>query len=221
MTKIPSAGIASAWKTMGLVVLDFRDLSVQLVMFNIIWCLTSVFIFTLPSATLALVAVCNDLKDRKDVTWRDFFRYFRLYGFVGLRWGILNAVVIVLFIANFFFYGQLVHDIQLIAHGVLMVFAIIWFLVQMYSLPLLFHLEEPSIRTAIRNAVVLILRHILYTVSYAIVAVVFLFMGYIVPYFWLIFMATFLILLYLHGVDYLVQLEIGDAPDLDDALGQS
>jgi|GEM_PF-2637544 len=221
MSRIPRAGVIVAWKTMGLVVLDFRDLSVKLVMFNLIWCLTSSIIITLPLSTIALIAVCVDLKDRKDVTWRDFFTYMAQYGAIGLRWGMINFVIVCLIIINLWFYGQFIHDLRIILHIIVTLIATFWLLIQLYCLPLLFQQEYPSIRLAVRNAMILILRHPLYTLNYAVVAIVFIFMSLVVPYFWLIFTASFLSLLYLHAVDYLVKLEQGKAPKLDDELAQS
>ena len=62
---------------------------------------------------------------------------------------------------------------------------------------------------------VLVIRHPVFTLNYALVAVVFIFMSLVVPYFWLIFNGAFLTLIYIHGVNYLVQLEQGKVPDLD------
>ncbi len=152
----------------------FRDLWDEmfiLVLCNTLWTLSMVPVVTLPAATGALFYITNRIADGRAASFSDFKHGFRTYFRQSSVLGALNLLVFLVVVANLRFYGRYTGiGFRLIQIGLMYVFAI-WLLMQLYIFPLLLAQETPSLRTASRNALVLVLRHPIFTFVVGIVAV--------------------------------------------------
>lgn len=129
---------------------------------SVLWWAGAILIVTAAPATAGIHAVANRLANyRRSATeffWSEAKRY------PGRAWIMLGTILIgfVLIVFNIWFYTN--------SSGWLRVVSIIWWwillfylMLTQYLFPLLCQQDEPSIRTAMRNAVVLTLRAPLYT----------------------------------------------------------
>ena len=194
---------------------DVRDIGVFLAIYNLLWFLVSVPVVTAPPATAALYAITREMGYRNSVVWLDFFRMMRRYFWVGWRWALLNLAAVVIYAANLMFYAQSDPPADFLGRGFWTAAFILWLVVQMYCFPVLLEQERPAIRTALRNALVLVLRHPIYTLTLGIVVVVLIFASIRVAYFWIFFTVALLCFLYNRGVGYLVRLERGEEAAAD------
>jgi uncharacterized membrane protein YesL len=209
------AGMVAAWEAIAQTVIDIRYVGVTLAYINVLWVLSSVLIVTAPPATAALYALTREIGYRRPVGWRDFAQAIKTHFFAGWRWVLLNAVAAGIIFANLTFYSYMDHTIGLLLIGLWLGLAFVWIVVQMYCFPVLLEQVRPTVRTALRNAAVLSLRHPFFTLTYALVAGFFVFVSVVVPYLWALITPALLAFLYNRAVHYLIQLEQGKKPDLD------
>lgn len=134
-----------------------------LIVCNVIWVMAIVPVVTLPAATGALFCVTHKIAEGRGAALSDFRAGFRTYFRQSSLLGLVNGLVILIFVSNATFYGRYsglaFRLIQLFFWYVL----ILWLLGQLYVFPLLLEQEEPSLRLAIRNALVLLFRHPLFS----------------------------------------------------------
>ena len=147
-----------------------------LILCNLVWTLSIVPIVTLPAATGAMFFVANKIADGRVASFSDFKHGFRAYFRESSALGGLNLLLFLVVVANLRFYGRYSGiGFRLIQIGILYVL-VLWVLMQLYIFPLLLEQEIPSLRLAIRNALLLILKHPVFSliIGVAAMAVVFL-----------------------------------------------
>jgi uncharacterized membrane protein YesL len=208
------AGMLNAWEVLGASVMDVRHVGVQLIGCNLLWFFCCLPIITAPPATAALYVITREIGYRHSLSWRDFFSYLGQYFFIGWRWGILNLIAVLIVWLNVWFYDNLAVSIAPLLRYVWIIAGVIWIIIQQYTFPLMLEQEKPRVLLATRNAIVLCLRHPIFTLTYALVAATFIVMTIAVPYFWMIFTVALVMYFYNRGVWYLAQLEKGDEPVL-------
>lgn len=94
----------------------------------------------------------------ESVDWKTYFEGIRRYWWAGLRWSVINGMV--LFSTSFYFIYFSYREESWAASimGLDLGLMAIWVLLQMLTFPLMLHQEKPSFRTALRNALVFLLR---------------------------------------------------------------
>jgi uncharacterized membrane protein YesL len=209
------AGMIAAWEAIAQAVIDIRYVGVMLAYINVLWVLSSALVVTAPPATAALYVITHEIGYRRSVGWRDFLRALKTYFFVGWRWALLNVLAAAIIFANLMFYSLLDNSLGLLLIALWLGLTFVWIMVQMYAFPVLLEQAQPSVRTAMRNATVLCLRHPFFTLTYALVAGFFIFLSVVVPYLWALITPALLAFLYNRAVYYLVQIEQGKDPDLE------
>lgn len=209
------AGMIAAWEAIAQAVIDLRYVGVTLAYFNVLWLFSSLLIITAPPAIAALYAITRSLGYRRSVGWRDFLGAQKTYFFAGWRWALLNAAAGGIIFANLTFYSYMDDTLGLLLIGLWIGLACVWIVVQMYCFPVLLEQEEPRLRTAVRNAFVLCLRHPFFTLTYALVVGFIVFISLVVPYLWALITPALLAFIYNRAVFYLVRIEQGQDPDLE------
>ena len=139
---------------------------------NMLWFALTVIVVTAPQAPAGLYTYLHKLAQEEDFpTFDDFWQGFRSLAGPAWRWAVLNLAAAIIVAVNLIFY----RSIDATAASVLFWFwAVVganWFALQGYVFPLLLLQEQPRIRTALRNALVIYLRHPLRTVFHALLAV--------------------------------------------------
>ncbi len=94
----------------------------------------------------------------ESVDWKTYFEGIRRYWWPGIRWSVINGVV--LFSASFYFiyFSYSEEGWAAVIMGLDLGIMAIWVLLQMLTFPLMLHQEKPSFRTALRNALVFMMR---------------------------------------------------------------
>jgi uncharacterized membrane protein YesL len=146
-----------AWRVIKLSISDFLDEILWLILLNILWCIAAVTVLALPLASAGLAWLMAEIGEGKVIGWRTFVAGVRRYWKPAYIWGLMNLVVGGLIAANLVFYlGQETSWGSI----PLMLFAAVglwWMGMQFYFFPFLVHQEMPSIKTAYRNSLVLML----------------------------------------------------------------
>lgn len=153
--------------------LAFRDIWQELwtiLIVNLLFLLANILIVPGPPATLALFYYSNRIAHRETATERDFLQAIRSYWKPAWRWGLINFLVIGLLTGDYYLIERLIPDPDAAAliRGLYVTLMISWMLIQLFTPPFLFEQEQPSVRQALRNAVVFIRKNLLFSLALAI-----------------------------------------------------
>lgn len=129
---------------------------VPLVSLNIIWFLLTLPIVTAFPAAAGLYYATNQLAHQKGAGWKTFFDGFRIHFWLSWRWGLLNAIILIVLVSNIVFYGQLEAEWSVWLRGVIIGLSILWGIIQLYTFPFLLEQEKQRLSTALRNSIVLL-----------------------------------------------------------------
>lgn len=142
-----------------------------IVRINLLWLALSVPIVTAPPALAGLYSYVHKLaREEAFPACGDFWQGFHALKWVAWRWVLLNLAAGVILAANLLFYGTVdATAARALTWGWTIVGAN-WFIVQGYVLPLLLLQEQPRLRTALRNALVIYIRHPVRTLAHALLA---------------------------------------------------
>jgi uncharacterized membrane protein YesL len=129
---------------------------VPLVSLNVIWFLLTLPIVTAFPAAAGLYYATNQLAHQKGAGWKTFFDGFRIHFWLSWRWGLLNAIILIVLVSNIVFYGQLEAEWSVWLRGVIIGLSILWGIIQLYTFPFLLEQEKQRLSTALRNSIVLL-----------------------------------------------------------------
>jgi uncharacterized membrane protein YesL len=139
--------------------------AIPLIVFNVLWFVTSLLIITLLPATGALYYATSYVAHGKGADWRTFFEGFRAHFWLSWRWGLLNVFIFAVLGSNLLFYGAQVDMAWAkLAQTVVLVLLVIWGILQLYTFPLLLEQADVRLRTALRNSVVIVIKRPVATV---------------------------------------------------------
>ncbi len=127
---------------------------------SLLWLLLVLLVLPSAPATLALVEAARRMQRREEVGPRAYLRSVAARFGVGWRWGAVAAAVAVMLVVDALVVGDLLPP--LLAPGARWFFVaalVVWVGINGYALPLLFAQERMSVRLALRNAAVMVLRH--------------------------------------------------------------
>lgn len=165
--------------------------AVPLATFNVLWFILTLPVITALPATAGLYYATNQLAHQKHVTWRTFFEGFRSHFWLGWHWGLANLLVLMVLGFNFWFYGRVEASWAVWAQGALLGLMGLWGFLQLYTFPLLLEQEDRRMRIALRNSLVLFLKHPAFSIGLAFfVMLLVLVSTFLLPPFWLLFTAS-------------------------------
>jgi hypothetical protein len=149
--------MSEAWGVVRAALRDtWRDLFTTMVV-SLIWLGLTLAVVTAPPAAVALFYTGHRLAHDEPTGVRDFWHAFRRFWGLGWRWGLLQIGVLVVLVGDVILTGRLTSGSangQLI-QGFYLALLAAWLLLQVYTLAFLFELEQPSVRTALRNGAVM------------------------------------------------------------------
>ena len=162
--------------------LAFRDLWQELwtiLIVNLLFLFANILIIPGPPATLALFYYGNRIAHGETATERDFLQAIRSYWKPAWRWGLINLLVIGLLTGDYYLIERLIPnpDAAALTRGFYVTLMITWLLIQLFTPPFLFEQEKPSVRQALRNAVVFIRRNLLFSLALALLLALSLSLG--------------------------------------------
>jgi uncharacterized membrane protein YesL len=107
----------------------------------------------------------NHLAHGKPADWHTFFEGFGLYFRHSWLWGLLNIVITAALVSNFVYYS--LQDVAWTeaARLIILILAFLWLATQIYTFPLMIEQEQPRLRLALRNSLVLILKRPLFIIG--------------------------------------------------------
>jgi uncharacterized membrane protein YesL len=145
------------WRVVRLTVGDLVEEVFWLIPLNILWCILAVLVLPMPFATAGLARVAADIGEGKVISLRTFIEGGRRLWKPAYLWGLANLGVGAIIWLNFAFYYN--HPAQWAAFARLLVVAVAlwWVAIQFYTFPFLIVQEEPSLKMAYRNSMILII----------------------------------------------------------------
>lgn len=138
--------------------LDLYILLLSLMPLNIAWALLTLPLVTAFPALLGLTYATNRLSHDQQATWRTVLEGARRYFWVGWRWGIVATSGYAALVFSAWFYFGTNTQWAFVVQGVLISLTILWTIVQLHALSLLMEQETPSVRLALRNSLVLVIK---------------------------------------------------------------
>ncbi len=147
------------WET----IRDWYYSMIGLAALNLLWVGLSLTVVLFPPATAGLYAVTNSIAHGKGQQWNVFLTNARRYGWISVRWALLNAVVIIIFAVNVTFYGTVEGLLSAIIQIALVTGGVLWLAMQFYFWPFMLEQEQKSVRVALKNALFLTLADPVYS----------------------------------------------------------
>lgn len=145
--------------------------SISLITINIVWFMLMLPVITVFPALAGLYYATNHMAHDRTADWHTFFEGFRQNLWLSYRWGLMNLVAFVLLGSSVVFYAELQEPWAVLVRPVVMMFLIIWTLLQIYTFPLLLEQEDQRLITALRNSGVIWLKRPLFSLGTAVLLV--------------------------------------------------
>lgn len=145
--------------------LDAYLLAIPLIVLNLVWFLACLPLVTAFPSTAGLFYATNKLAHGQSAGWRDLFDGFRRYLVVSYPWGLLNLLVAAIVFSNVVYYSQQDAGLTQVARVVLVALGLFWAMLQVYTFPFILEQERPSLRLALRNSLVIVLKRPLHTLA--------------------------------------------------------
>jgi hypothetical protein len=135
----------------------WREL-LPLTLLNIIWFAFQMLIITAPIATAVVYVITRRVVDDESIGLRDAVPAIRRVTAPALLWGVLNLIIAIVIIGNFWIYrdeaGAAWAFVRVVWGGV----GLGWFIVNLFYWPFWLAAERPRLWTTMRNAAVFVVR---------------------------------------------------------------
>jgi uncharacterized membrane protein YesL len=154
---------------------------------NVLWVALSLPLITLIPATAALLYAMNRHAHGRTAGWTTFFEGFRRWFWRSYLWGGLNVIVVVVLGSNIAFYTQLDTAWAPLATALAAAVLLLWLILQVVTFPLMLQQDQPRLRLALRNSVVMLGRRPLPLLGYAaLIGLIALGSTFVFPLAWLV-----------------------------------
>jgi uncharacterized membrane protein YesL len=189
----------AALRVCGRTLRDSWDDLVQLALLNLAWLGLSLTVVLLPPSTVAMFEATHEIARGRSVTLSDYLRSVPRHLAASWVWVLLNVLVGgVLGVSLAFYAGP---ELPIVAlRALFLVAALLWIVSQLLVWPYRFEQEDPSLRLALRNAVLTTLAAPMFSLVLAaiVAAVLLLSVAVLLPL--AVFSTAFLCLLGNHAV---------------------
>lgn len=153
-------GLRAVWRGLG----NFRNLGYTYIWANLAFVVLSLPLVTLPAAYSALQRVGHLAHtDPSEADLAAFWQTFRANLGRALLWGLANALFAVINFNNLIAYASVGTPLTIALEVLWLLAAIVWLGMLLYTWPLYYEMESPTVWGATRNALVMVLRNPLYT----------------------------------------------------------
>lgn len=135
---------------------------------NLVWTLCGLTIVPGPPATLALFKYANRMAHGEIVDVKDFFKEFKQSWGPGWRWGAINLFVIAIFVGDILLSNQknMGASAYLYVQSFYIALLVIWLLLQTQVLAFMIEQEQPAVKTAFRNSIVMLGKNFSFSIAY-------------------------------------------------------
>ena len=176
-------GLRAVWRGLG----NFRNLGYAYIWANLAFVALSLPLITLPAAFSALQRVGHlAYTDPSEANLSAFWETFRANLIRALPWGLANVLFAVINFSNLIAYANVDSPFTIALNVLWLAAAIAWMGMLLYTWPIYYEMEQPTIWGAARNALVMVLRNPLYTVTLLVVIAVLAVISTLLVAFWLL-----------------------------------
>jgi uncharacterized membrane protein YesL len=141
----------SALRVAGRALRDAWDALVQLALLNLVWFGLSLTVVLMPPATVAMFEATNELARGRSPSLADFVAAVPRHFLPAWGWAILNVAVGIVLGVNLSFYSS-PEPLHLALRGLFLLATLLWVVSQLLVWPYRFEQADPSLRLALRNA---------------------------------------------------------------------
>ena len=128
----------------------------EFTLFNLAWAILQIPILTGPPATAALYAIARHAVDGDLLDWRDGWRAFKEMFWPAWRWGLVNLIVFVGLIGNFYFYQNLTGWVWVALRLAWGGIGLMWLAVNLFYWPFWLAQSDRRLTTTLRNGLLLV-----------------------------------------------------------------
>jgi len=176
-------GLRAVWRGLG----NFRNLGYAYIWANLAFVALSLPLITLPAAYSALQRVGHLAHtDPSEANLSAFWETFRANLIRALPWGLANVLFAVINFSNLIAYANVDSPLTIALNVLWLAAAIAWLGMLLYTWPIYYEMEQPTIWGAARNALVMVLRNPLYTVTLLVVIAALAVISTLLVAFWLL-----------------------------------
>jgi uncharacterized membrane protein YesL len=171
---------------------DSWDELFLLLLMNIVTVLLVIPVVTFPPALAGLWSAANLVAQGRSVHWSDYFEGFRRYFWKAWGLALLNALVVVIVLANLRFYTpgsapfEISATLSLWVRALFLGIAFLWLIVQMYPMALLLEQKDQRLRLALRNAAVLVVANPGFTIMLTLLLLIVAVLSAAFPALWIL-----------------------------------
>jgi hypothetical protein len=144
----------------------------MLTLFNIAWLFLQVPLVTGPPATAAMFVIAQRVADGEILDPVDGWHALRRVFIPALKWGILNLLVILTVVGNFWAYRAEIGLPWTVLRLLWGMIAVAWFTINLFYWPFWMHQDDHSIWTTLRNSLVFIARQPILAITLALISAV-------------------------------------------------
>jgi uncharacterized membrane protein YesL len=143
--------LPASFRVIGRSVVDWWDAWLDMVMIIIGWFVAQCTIVLGPPATFGMYSVIYEMTNGQSYGVRGLIREGKRFFWKSWQWGALNLLALAILVMNVIFYGEVQTNWAPFVQGIVIMFAILWFCVQFYTLPFFMEQEVKSVWIAMRN----------------------------------------------------------------------
>lgn len=148
--------MADAWHVFRKTLSDLWDELYLLAIANILWVALNLLLVTGPPATAGLFVLTHRLACGQAASLRDFFAGLRRYFWRSWLWALVAGAGLFILGGDVVLTGRLSSAAYVIfIQGFFLMLLFLWAFLLLYALPLMLEQERPSLRLALRNALVM------------------------------------------------------------------
>lgn len=138
--------------------LNAYDGAFMIVLSNLFFAFLLLPIVTTPLAVAGLFYCNFQIAAGESVDWKTFFEGIKLYWWAGIRWTIVNVVVLFSLTFYFLMFVDRPDTLSAGVTGLSLGIMAVWVLIQFISFPMMLKQEKPAYLTALRNSLIFIVR---------------------------------------------------------------
>ena len=193
--------MSDAWQVFRKTLSDLWDEMYLLVVVNVLWVALNVLLVTGPPATAGLFVLTHRLACGEAAGLRDFFEGFRRYFWRSWLWAIVAGAGFFILGGDAVLLGSLSSAAYVIViQGFFLTLLFLWAFVLLYAFPLILEQERPSLRLALRNALVMFASNRSFSITLFVLALLVALLSSLLVAPWGIITVVFLALLGNHAV---------------------
>lgn len=133
---------------------------------NLVFVALSLPIVTAPAAFSALMRVGHlSQTEPSEADLSAFWETFRAHLWRAIPWGMFNTLFAVINFNNLFAFSNVDGPVVLVLRATWLVATIVWVGLLLYTWPIYYEMAEPSIMGATRNALVMVIRNPLFSLT--------------------------------------------------------